>query len=353
MPSPRTTVTTALTDDGQTWPVIDITHPAFVREPTDLDLEASATTFFAEAERRARIPRFIHRLLLRIVLRKSLLGPGLLAASGGFVTGLNTYLLKLGPDNLPDGASAIDRRIAESFPAISTQLRLKDIARLLAEDLAARLVPRDGRPVVLINIAGGPAADSLNALILLRQARPELIADRRVEVRILDQDAHGPSFAARCAAVLTCGDGPLAGLDLRVTHVLYDWRQTDGLRKALDEASAARALVAISSEGGLFEYGSDADIVANLQVITERASGDTCVAGSVTRGDGPGRAAQAATNIRVIPRSLEQFGALAAGAGWRIDRAITRPFSFDVRLRRKEETGLLVAAGRPSSPGPS
>jgi hypothetical protein len=330
----RANIRTALTDDGQTWPVIDITDPAFSHEPTDAELDASGAAFLAEAARRARIPRFIHRFILRIVLRKSLLGPGLLAASGGFVTGLNTYLLKLGPDNLPAGASAIDRRIAESFPAISTRLRLKDVARLLAEDLESRLAPNDERPLVLVNIAGGPAADSLNALVLLRRARPGLLIGRRVEVRILDQDAHGPSFAARCAAALMHGDGPLAGLDLHVTHAVYDWRLTDGLRRCLDDARAANACVAISSEGGLFEYGLDAEVIANLRTMADAAPADTRVTGSVTRGDGPARAAQAATDVQVRPRTLDEFGALAASAGWTIDRAIARPFCFDVRLQR-------------------
>jgi hypothetical protein len=330
----RPDVLTALTDDGHAWPVIDITHPAFAHEPTPAQLDASGEAFLAEAARRARIPRFIHRLILRLVLRKSLLGPGLLAASGGFVTGLNTYLLKLGPDNLPAGATAIDRRIAESFPAISTQLRLKDVARLLADDLGSRIRPLDNRPLILVNIAGGPAADSLNALILLRRDRPDLLANRRAEVRILDQDAHGPSFAARCAKALMAGNGPLAGLDVDVTHVPYDWRHTDVLRRCLADAEAANAHIAISSEGGLFEYGSDAEVVMNLRTMAENASADAGISGSVTRGDGPARAAQAATAVQVRPRTLDEFGALAASAGWAIDRAIVRPFCFDVRLRR-------------------
>jgi len=326
-------VRTALTDDGQTWPVIDITHPAFAQEPTEDEVEASGAAFVLEAERRARVPRFIRRLILQALFRKSLLGPGLLAASGGYVTGLNTYLLKLGPNNLPAGANAIDRRIAESFPAVFTRLRLKDVARLLAEDLGNRLEPDERRPLVLVNIAGGPAADSLNGLILLRQTRPDYIARRRVEVRILDMDSHGPSFAMRCADALMTAGGPLAGLDLHVTYVAYDWRNTDGLGRCLDDARALHAHVAISSEGGLFEYGSDAEVQANLRTIRAHAPPHTCVVGSVTRGDGPARAAQAATDVRVVPRSLEEFKALAIDAGWAIDRAITRPFCFDVRLR--------------------
>jgi hypothetical protein len=325
----------AATDDGQWWPVIDITHPAFAREPTEAELETAGAAFLAEAARRARIPRVVHRLILRVLLRRTLLGRGLLAASGGFVSGLDTYLLKLGPDNLPDGATPIDRRIAASFPAISTQLRLKDMARLMAEDLVARLQPGDGRTLGFVNIAGGPAADSLNALILLQQARPDLLAHRQVEVRILDQDTHGPSFAARCAKALTADRAPLAGVRVEVARVPYDWRQPDVLRLTLDALSRAGTVVAISSEGGLFEYGTDEDVVANLHAIADAAPPDTRITGSVTRGDEAARAAQAATDVRVRPRTLEEFDTLAAGAAWRIQQSITRPFSFDVRLMRR------------------
>jgi hypothetical protein len=39
----------------------------------------------------------------------------------------------------------------------------------------------------------------------------------------------------------------------------------------------------VSSEGGLYEYGSDAEVVANLSVIAARAPEGTFVVGSFTR----------------------------------------------------------------------
>ena len=65
--------------------------------------------------------------------------------------------------------------------------------------------------------------------------------------------------------------GPLAGLDIVFDHRSYDWDEPAPLEALLRELGAAGAIVAASSEGGLFEYGSDAAIVANLEAL--RAGG--------------------------------------------------------------------------------
>jgi hypothetical protein len=59
----------AINDDGDELPVIDVTN--------------------------------VQRLLLRLLHGKSMLGRGLVAASGTFVDGMTTYLLKLGPGGDP------------------------------------------------------------------------------------------------------------------------------------------------------------------------------------------------------------------------------------------------------------
>ena len=59
------------------------------------------------------------------------------ARRGAILSGLTTYLLKLGPDNLGDAyAKPIDRRIAASVPTMAVRLRLQDMATLLADALA-------------------------------------------------------------------------------------------------------------------------------------------------------------------------------------------------------------------------
>ena len=112
----------------------------------------------------------------------------------------------------------------------------------------------------------------------------------------------------------------------------YDWRQTDTLARALSTLDLDRAVWAASSEGGLFEYGSDEEIVANLRVLRECGNGGT-VSGTVTRDGGPAAASPRASFFATIPRTLAVFEALAAQAGWAVDRSIVVPYSIDVRLR--------------------
>ena len=96
-------------------------------------------------------------------------------------------------------------------------------------------------------------------------------------------------------------------------------------------------IFAASSEGALFEYGSDDDISSNLQALFDITPADTIVAGSVTRADelglklnGNGIGSRAALQLR----GLEAFTALALRAGWKIAKSIDRPLSHDVLLKK-------------------
>jgi hypothetical protein len=144
-------VLSATTDDGLCVPVIDVTHPAFAVTTTDTELAALCDQFVLESKERREIPA-----PLREALQRSMLGRALIAASGTFVTGMDTYLLKLGPENLGAEASPIDRRIAASFPALMTRVRLQDVARLLADGLSRTAAATSPRPLCLVNIGGGP-----------------------------------------------------------------------------------------------------------------------------------------------------------------------------------------------------
>ena len=76
-------------------------------------------------------------------------------------------------------------------------------------------------------------------------------------------------------------------------------------------------LIAASSEGALFEYGSDAAIVANLTAL--RAGGAMIVAGSVTCDDEPRRRMIADwTRFPLVPRGVAGFAPLAARAGFTV-----------------------------------
>src|SRR5262249_28304252 len=158
------------------------TNPAFAVTLTAEEVDAQAARFLAAPQRFAKLPPFLQRALVGFFLRKSTLARGIRKSQGTFLPGLSTYLLQLALDNLrAASATPVDRLIAASMPALSVRLRLQDMATLLAETLAPRLADAAaGRSLRLVNIAGGPAMDSLNALILLRRDHPRALAGRRV-----------------------------------------------------------------------------------------------------------------------------------------------------------------------------
>ena len=73
--------------------------------------------------------------------------------------------------------------------------------------------------------------------------------------------------------------GPLAGCDVSLNHVAGNWSDTAALAKVL-AGVPADAILAATSEGGLFEYGSDSDIAGVLNTLAPRID---VVTGSVTR----------------------------------------------------------------------
>lgn len=121
------------------------------------------------------------------------------------------------------------------------------------------------------------------------------------------------------------------GLDVSFQHVRYDWRDVEPLRKLLGDSELGDAVVGCSSEGGLFDYGTDEEIVTNLEALRLGMPADSIVVGSVMSGDGKSKFVQEFT---VRPRSLEAFRALASRAGWEVASVIIRPSSHHVSLRR-------------------
>jgi hypothetical protein len=317
----------AMTDDGVRMAVIDVTHPAFAVAANEAELAAMAAQYIREAGQQREIPE-----ALREALRNSMLGRGLISATETYLDGMSTYLLKLGPQNLGKGATPIDLRIAASFPAFATRLRLQDMARLLAEGIAGSMAAKKGRPLCLVNIAGGPASDSWNALIQLRSEHAELLGGREIAIVVMDRDEQGPAFGARAVEALCALAAPLAGLLIGFRHFRYGWSEVSRLREVLEEMRASEAICGISSEGGLFEYGSDDEIVSNLKVLCGETPGDAIVVGSVTRDGEPVRASLATSRFRTLPRTMEEFQALAHEGGWKTQEVVERPFSFNVRL---------------------
>lgn len=319
----------AVSDDGLELPVVDVTHPAFRFELSDEKQRELVAHFLEQQQRFMRLPPWLRKLMMRFFLRGSVIARGLRRAEGTFLDGMTTYLFKVGAKNLGSYAMPADKRIASSLPGISVRVRLSDMARLLADTLEPLLAAEPGRTVSVLNIAGGPAIDSLNALILLRRERPELLRDRRIVVRVLDGDAHGPAFGERALEALRAPGAALAGLEVELSRHAYDWRDTAGLAPVLDTVTRDGALCIASSEGGLFEYGSDDEILANLRALAELGPGFSMV-GSVTCNNDVIRTLKQTSTAATRPRGLEVFGALARQAGYRITKTIPRPLSDQV-----------------------
>jgi hypothetical protein len=330
----------ARTDEGVDLPVIDVTHPAFLLDVTDDEQRQLVAKFLGEPQPFAGMPAFVRNALYRFFLRKSVLARGIRQASGGggYLAAMSTYLLKLGPDNLAaDFASPIDRRIAASLPALAVRLRLQDVARMLADALQPLVAASAGsphqphQPLRLLNIAGGTAIDSINALLLLRQ--DHALTGRRIRIDVLDVDSTGPAFGARALEALRRSGGPLEGVDVALAHTRYDWNDASALRAVLENGDAVSAA---SSEGGLFEYGTDEAILANLAYLREGTARDFVLVGSVTRADEPVERLHRSSHAATRPRGLDAFRALAERAGWRVARAVERPFSDQVTLVPRE-----------------
>lgn len=310
----------AATREGYVLPVIDVTHPRFA-VPDDAASAAALYGAFAEEERkRRRLPQFLMRFMLKRMAKRSLLLKALFGGTTGFLDGTSTYVMKLGPENLPppfDGP--LDRKLAGSPHVGLLRLRMQQTARLLADALAAPLSQKPEAPLHLINIGGGPAIDSMNTLILLMRGQPELMR-RPIVIHVLDGDEDGPFFGANALAALKGDGAPLYGLDITFRHEIYDWNDTALLERLVADLAARGAVIGASSEGALFEYGSDAAIVINLEALLAGGRGARQISGSVTCSDETRRRMIATSNFKLMARGIEGFAPLATRAGFIIAR---------------------------------
>lgn len=294
-------------------PVVDVTDPAFAMEVDAEQLPELAQSSLERMEKLARMPAPLRTMMRRSLARNSVLLGGR-SRAGAVMSGMTTYLNKLGPANLdPAWAGRYDDNVARMIPCVAVRLRLRAIADLLAVQLTTAL-PTAGRTVRLLNLGGGTAMDSLNALILVQTSDPSLLAGRQIVVHVLDTDDAGPRFGAECAQALTADGAPLAGLELSVEPTRYDWSNAAQLEPVVGDW--ADELIAGSSEGALFEYGSDAEITANLDALRRLLGPGFTVIGSLWRESPLTRAMQRSNPLGLQLRTLSGFGSLAQSSGW-------------------------------------
>lgn len=326
----RGAVLTARTFSGYELPIIDITHPRFAIADDPATRAARKEAFLKDDRQRRWIPAFLLRFLLRSFARKSQLAAAMFTHRTDYLDGITTYVMKLGADNLvPPFDGAADRRFAGSSHITLLRLRTQQTATLIAEAIAADAAFAGSAALHLVNIAGGPALDSINSLILLKRKQPSLLR-RPIVIHVLDRNEDGAFFGANALAVLKGKDNPLAGIDATFELMDYDWNEPAALAHLLEKIVAAGGVVAASSEGGLFEYGTDDAIIANLRVLHGTAR---FVAGSVTSNDEIRRRMIAMSGFQVVPRGLEGFRPLAEAADFTIIKAEPALLSDQVLLR--------------------
>lgn len=325
----------AFSDAGVELPVIDITHPGFHQELGQDQLDAAYERYVQAQLKMGALARWAQAKILPFFLKRSVIGRGLLKSIGGYLDGMSTYLMKLPPALLGAAwASPMDRKLVEGMnrSGMSLGQRLQDMAESLAAGLRPLLQADAKRPLQLLNIAGGPSMDSLNALILLYKAAPELFAQRKVELHVLDLENEGPHFAAASLAALQAPGAPLHGLGATLSVHAYDWAQPQALVELL-EILPSNSILALSSEGGLFDYGDDAGISANLQALHAHSAHDAVVVASLSPPGKGGSPFQRQGIAKVVKRSVESFGALAQSAGWELGgEPLERPIFAVVQL---------------------
>jgi hypothetical protein len=328
----KTGVCYAVTADGVELPVVDVSHPAFALTLTDTEQRALVDEFMRRGTPLRRLPKPLRNLLLQFFLRGSVLAH-IGQYQGTFVSGMHTYLLKIGPEMLAsDWAKPIDRRIAASLPVLGVRLRLQDVAGFMADALLPPLLADRRRPLHFVNIAGGTGIDSMNALILLKKNDPGIMAERHVTINLLDLDDEGPAFGQYALTALTGQGGSLHSMQVDFRHVRYNWATPANLELVLRDAHTEGAVAICSSEGGLFEYGSDPEIEANLRVL--RAwPGVLAIVGSVIRADKPTVRLLEMSPVAVRLRGLELFRRLVQKTGWHVTRVVERPFSDQFVLK--------------------
>lgn len=340
----------ASTADGLELPVIDIAHPAFRLEPSGAELAAAIEGALRDLDARAAASAAARESFLAAIQRESRLAREIGCARDGVVGGLGTYLFKLGPSNLGSWACDLDRAIASSLPCLSARLRLRDCARLLASSLAPALSARPRADLVIVDIAGGPASSSLNALLLLGRDAGGPLAGRRVRILVLDRDAEGPAFGARCLEALRSPGGALEGLDIVLEYLASDWRDAASFGRILGcsalaapeeggvpacarpearrgVAASEPAVCALVSEGGLFDYGGEVEVAALLVEAAALIPADTVFVATASRPDGGAGRMNAEGGIGIVPRGLEEVSRIAEISGWLLGASLEEPLS--------------------------
>lgn len=272
----------AFTLNGVELPVLDITHPYFVSCTDDKILKKLLPYVEKNADENAekfnKIPAFIKRFFIKHSFAMAELLQ--IENQNTFASGITTIMMKLGPRLIGKGRKRfLDRQVNKGFGSLVIRMRARDVSICQAEALIPLLIKSPGKDLCFINIAGGAASDSINALFLIQGKDPAILKDRKIEINVLDIDTFGPAFAESSIKALKAPGGRFNDLNISFRHIKYDWNSTDKLEELLSERK--EWIQICSSEGGLFEYCSDEVITQNLNTLYSHSSDGILIAGTL------------------------------------------------------------------------
>jgi len=265
------------TDTGLELPVLDITHPLF---ETSID-ENSLADQRAQSSLTASMIRAMPEGQRKMITDHSYIWGTHFSGKGetNYLSGMGTYMLKLGPRLLGGGEERkIDLKATMGVSGIAARMRLRDLCRVQTEALAPLLTAHPGERLCVINIAGGASADTFNTLRLVQRRDPTLLLNRRIEIHLLEIDTIGPHFAEKSLIALQEAGGDFETLDLDFRFHNRSWADEAAWKEILKDRG--RDIVLCSSEGGLFEYGRDEEIHTVLEILAECPSISMGIAGS-------------------------------------------------------------------------
>jgi hypothetical protein len=303
----------ACTGDGIELPVLDITHPLFIESADESAFVRLSKKAVYKAEIMNNLPGFMKRLIARMAKTENT-----------HLSGMRTLIIKLGPRLIKGRKIEFWYRLgSRQFNVIAVRIRLRNICRLQAEILIPPL-SESNKNLCFINIGGGAANDSINTLILLLKEYPALLKNRKIEINVLDIDSFGPGFAAQSIIALKKYGCLFNGLDISFRYIQYNWENTEKLTGLLSERTGWIQIC--SSEGGLFEYGSDDDILRNLDTLYCHSSDELKIAGSLLYQKGvvnpviPAGSAMMGVTLKFL--GLEGLNVILKRTGWFLDRTV-------------------------------
>ena len=322
-----TGISYAFTGNGIELPVLDITHPLFINSINEEKLSKMLIEIEQKGEERAesfnKIPAFIKDFMAK----RSYIMAGFMLkdTDDTFLSGMSTLMMKLGPGLIGKGRRKFfDRLGSKALGAILLRMRVRDICKLQTEILSSQLIAQKEKNLCFINIAGGAACDSINTLITICKNDKGLLMNREIEINVFDIDRFGPTFAGNCVESLRSPGNYFSGLNISFNYIYYNWIDTNILEDFLEKRK--EWLKISSSEGGLFEYASDKDIIKNLNVLYENSSDDMKIAGSLIRDVNtvdPGiRASMKLSNINARLLGVNGLKTILRETAWTFEKII-------------------------------